>query len=751
MKIMMVTPYFFPKSGGLENYALNIAKNLQKNGHEIIIVTTNHTDKIYVDEFINDLRVIRLPVNFKFSNTPIGFGWSKALSKLMRDEKPDVINAHAPVPGLSDIAIRIAYRLNIPSTLTYHAATIKKDGSTFFKIVTFAYTIFQKSTFKKVTRIITVSDYVKSCMPFQYQNKTVVAYNAIDLNDVPEQKKKKLSHRMIFVGSLDRSHSWKGLSEILRAVAIIKNSIPDIELVIVGDGDMRATYESEVETLLISDNVVFKGRVLGLDKYLLIQSSSILIAYPTTRNDAFPTVFNEAWVCNTVIVAADIGALSSLLKDVNAGLLVMPDRIDQLAENIVDLLNDNLRLELFRKNGRKLVVSRYNWTFSTSQTEIAFSEALRPNVCMIHNVISPYRLPIFEAMNHEINLHVIFPKSITKDRVWKYSLDNFSFGYTILRGRSLGPLIINLNAISVMIRQRFDVLIVNNDPDVASLALSAIVIAKLRGARIINWSEVTSNNVDTINQISKSSMITSRIITTVIRRLVRRYRHIVLSASDRHIGFSKAAIRYLQQEGVEDSIITRTRLLMPQENLPAASPGQYKKRTSKKILYVGYLNHRKGVDTLINAFMKLKQKDTTLTIAGTGPLLEVLKHLAISDPRIVFAGYVDGKDKANLYASSDIFVLPTLNDVWGLVIDEAIHYGLAVGCSTAAEAKELVDKKGGFLFPPKHVSILYRQLNNLIENPQIVMSMQSYNIRRRHLANRRKMSDNIINTIKLVL
>lgn len=750
MKIMLVTPYFSPKTGGLENYALNIAENLLKAGDDIVVVTSNHQNKQYIDEQINGLRVIRLPITFRFSNTPVGFGWSQSLKKLMLTEKPDVINAHAPVPGLADLAVRVAYQLQIPTTLTYHAATLDKNGSALFKAVALVYSVVQKSTFKKATRIIAVSDYVKECMPVRYQAKTCVVYNAIDVNEIPRQKQIKQPHRLIFIGSLDRSHNWKGLSETLHAVALIKKIIPDIQLVVVGDGNMRATYEAEAENLAISENVSFMGNITGTKKYQLIQSASALIAYPTSRNDAFPTVFNEAWACKTVIVSADIGALTGILNGNDAGELIIPGRVDELANGIVELLHDKAKRAKYVKNGRRLVAVKFNWNVSSTQTKSVLQDSLRINVCMIHNVISPYRLPIFEAMNHEVNLHVVFPKSITKDRVWKFSLANFTFDHTVLRGRNLGPLILNANAISVMCKQRFNVLIVNNDPDVASLAIPAIVIAKLRGAKIINWSEVTSNNVDSINQIATSPKLRNRIITVLVRASVRRYRRIVLRASDHHIGFSMAAISYLHREDVDDRHITRTRLLMPQENLLPANARSYKKRTGKKILYLGYLNNRKGVDTLIKAFMKLPQQDTTLTIAGTGPLLDDLKKLAVTDSRIVFAGYVEGQDKANLYASSDIFVLPTLSDVWGLVIDEAIHYGLAVVCSTAAEAKELVDKSGGVLFPPQNVSALYAELDNLIENSQTVQAMQSHNIRRRHIAKRGKMADNIITAIRLV-
>jgi glycosyltransferase involved in cell wall biosynthesis len=114
----------------------------------------------------------------------------------------------------------------------------------------------------------------------------------------------------------------------------------------------------------------------------------------------------------------------------------------------------------------------------------------------------------------------------------------------------------------------------------------------------------------------------------------------------------------------------------------------------KVILCLSYLNQRKGIQYLIEAFHKLDRDDTTLVIAGDGPLRQSLENQAARARNIVFTGYIDAEVKASYYAASDLFVLPTTEDPWGWVINEAMYYGLPVIVSDAAGGAELIDGNG---------------------------------------------------------
>jgi glycosyltransferase involved in cell wall biosynthesis len=92
-----------------------------------------------------------------------------------------------------------------------------------------------------------------------------------------------------------------------------------------------------------------------------------------------------------------------------------------------------------------------------------------------------------------------------------------------------------------------------------------------------------------------------------------------------------------------------------------------------KYLYVGRLIDIKNIELLIDVF---NQNGKSLTIAGTGELETFLKLKAQSN--IIFLGFIENKKMYSVYQDHDIFILPSKNEPWGLVVEEAIYNGLPV-------------------------------------------------------------------------
>ena len=102
--------------------------------------------------------------------------------------------------------------------------------------------------------------------------------------------------------------------------------------------------------------------------------------------------------------------------------------------------------------------------------------------------------------------------------------------------------------------------------------------------------------------------------------------------------------------------------------------------SGRELLYVGSLIQRKGLDLLLPALAETSE-DIHLTIVGEGQERELLTEqagkLGITD-RIRFLGYVEGEPLRELYHNADVFILPTREDCFGLVILEAMCASLPV-------------------------------------------------------------------------
>lgn len=167
------------------------------------------------------------------------------------------------------------------------------------------------------------------------------------------------------------------------------------------------------------------------------------------------------------------------------------------------------------------------------------------------------------------------------------------------------------------------------------------------------------------------------------------------------------------------------------ERLSVVEPGtdrpQVDRHGSKgpvALLAVGAIVPRKGYDLLIAALAKLKDRPWRLVIAGDGgrspatfaQLEADIARLGLAD-RVALRGAITAGELASLYASSDLFVLPSRYEGYGMAYTEAIAHGLPVVGTTAGAIPETVPAAAGVLVPPDDVEALAAVLRRLIENP----------------------------------
>jgi len=139
-------------------------------------------------------------------------------------------------------------------------------------------------------------------------------------------------------------------------------------------------------------------------------------------------------------------------------------------------------------------------------------------------------------------------------------------------------------------------------------------------------------------------------------------------------------------------------------------------------LFVGRLEPSKGIAELIAAFAMLAKGNVQprLVIVGDGSLADTVRTAAAADPAITATGRLAGNDLLNAYAAADVFVLPSLFEPWGLVVNEAMAAGLPVIASARAGCTDDLVKEGqtGHTVPAGDVAALASIMQTLLDNPQ---------------------------------
>jgi glycosyltransferase involved in cell wall biosynthesis len=313
---------------------------------------------------------------------------------------------------------------------------------------------------------------------------------------------------------------------------------------------------------------------------------------------------------------------------------------------------------------------------------------MKKKVFLLHNIISPYRLPLFEKLSEEFDLDVKFCKTITKERLWDTKLEGYSFKNEVLRNISIGPLIINYTLPFKLLSNHYDAYIVGSTFGTDFSELVVLLISKLfKKPLIVWWSNIENYGYE------------ESVIKGVARKYYTFYKKLFYRHADSFVAYGEESSESLIQSGIPDEKIHIGTQVISENLIEMVTTSKEGMGFANKkiILFVGYFVKLKGIDVLINGYKKIDRNDTMLIIAGAGKEENKLKSLAEGREDIIFPGYIQGKEKAKYYSIADIFVLPTLYDAWGLVINEAMMYGLPIITTGNAGCTKDLIKGNGFV------------------------------------------------------
>ena len=215
---------------------------------------------------------------------------------------------------------------------------------------------------------------------------------------------------------------------------------------------------------------------------------------------------------------------------------------------------------------------------------------------------------------------------------------------------------------------------------------------------------------------------------TIVRRNLARF-------ADAFVANSEAGKKYLIEvlKVPERKIFKRTYLVPDAEALlkrMATTELPELNFQHPTFLYVGRITQRKGLKTLLEACSILKSqgyRNFTLLIVGRGDQQEELEAFIKErnfEEQVKWIGWVEYGKLGAYFSKADIFVFPTYEDVWGMVVPEAMVFGKPILCSNGAASYELIaEGENGYIFDPHDPQQLAEQMRRLLDNPDLIASM----------------------------
>jgi glycosyltransferase involved in cell wall biosynthesis len=217
-------------------------------------------------------------------------------------------------------------------------------------------------------------------------------------------------------------------------------------------------------------------------------------------------------------------------------------------------------------------------------------------------------------------------------------------------------------------------------------------------------------------------------LTGPLRGLRQIRRSQFIRQFDALIAYSRrGAVEYAALGFPSDRIFVATNSAAPR---PTQAPQRPRPRSGRpSIIFVGRLQARKHVDSLLRACAELKEPKPALVIVGDGPEKPALKALAHKVfPAAQFVGAKHGDELRPYFSAADLFVLPGTG---GLAVQEAMVHGLPIIVARGDGTQDdLVRESNGWQIPPDDFPALVAALRAALSDPWRLRKMgaESYRI-----------------------
>lgn len=328
-------------------------------------------------------------------------------------------------------------------------------------------------------------------------------------------------------------------------------------------------------------------------------------------------------------------------------------------------------------------------------------------VVLITNIPAPYRVDLFDYMQKnliEYEFHVIYTSRSEDNRQWNVDENKMKNSHVLeskvlkIQGKLDDRYIHLPGNIGKMLSDLSPDLVIGFEYNPA--AIQSFFWCKLHKIPFIHLTDGTLNSEKNIGKVQKLS------------------RKLIIPHADASIASSTKAKEKLLAWGAKKERIF--------ESLLTVDLALYLERKkafgSNRILYVGSLIPRKGVDLLLRALTYV-DADYELRIVGNGTTeeIETLKEQAKSldvEDRITWCGFKTGEALAKEYREAAVFVLPTREDCFGLVLLEALASGTPIVSSKYADgAYDIVtDGENGFLVDPEDAKSMGDALSLILKD-----------------------------------
>ena len=318
--------------GGGESYVFNLAKHAIANGDSITIITDSRYPQI-AQRFSDITQPIEIPLSFGLTIPNI-----LKIHRILKSSQISTINYHSGKVALLSVLVSILSK--VPCVFFKHNISLGKND------------FYHNFLMRHLAGVICVSNTVKDAVirgiPKMYAPKVHLVYTGISL---PENTQKNEASNRIRIGYAGRIVQNKGVEVLLQACQQLSE---DVDLFVAGN--CNSVYGKELQSKYAEPHIHFIGEQTDLSHFY--QSIEIFVA-PSIVPEAFGLAICEAMSYGLPVITTTSGAQSELIQNGVDGLLICPNNVEELIENLQKLAQDKNLRNSMGQNAKERVESTF--------------------------------------------------------------------------------------------------------------------------------------------------------------------------------------------------------------------------------------------------------------------------------------------------------------------------------------------------------------------------------------------------------
>jgi len=380
--VMQILPSL--QNGGVERGVVDLAKSLQENGFNPIIVSSGGL-MVYQ---LREAKIQHICLNVNTKNPLAIIANIGKIADLIKVYKVDIVHARSRAPMISAYFACKKTKAKLISTVH---GNYSLNG---FYCKNFIFKRIYNAFMLKASRVIAVSEFIKDYLLKNYQpftkeslvNKISVIQRGVDIKyfdfaSISMRRKIALSEswnlpedkKIILFPA--RITSWKGHEFLIESLSKVKS---DFFCVFVGSDHGHKKFRKKIEQKIIKENLAGKIKFVGVCKDMPVAYAiANLVISASLRPEAFGRIAIEAQAMQKIIIATNIGGSLETIIDGKTGFLVEAGNVEKMAQLIDDALNlDASRSNQIRENARSHIEENFSSKKMCEETIKIYKEIL---------------------------------------------------------------------------------------------------------------------------------------------------------------------------------------------------------------------------------------------------------------------------------------------------------------------------------------------------------------------------------------